>query len=317
MDHLDLVPRADVEASRRVHEHFVTASSSNQTYSHITASGSSRVHNGNNYYITYDCSTGHGSLPTLLADQQALIEHVSRSSQKRKRSVSDVAETTHDDRERQTLATVLESLGQYSKSMQQQSEGEQSTRIAAQLAFILESFEQAASGENKTADLESQLQDLKYQLRRARSIKINAVSPQARTSRPYKAYSKATRIISGNWQISLTTKVLHSRSIDGQILIETCSALDVQRRMHSSQIPCIAAFFSEKIDVDQTVLMHPVVLAYNQVDSRAKVFDVVRNDDLDGLMKLLARGQASIRDCDKEGRSLLHVSIFEMIVDRR
>jgi hypothetical protein len=293
MDHLDLVPRADVEASRRVHEHFVTASSSNQTYSHITASGSSRIHNGNNYYITYDCSTGHGSLPTL-------IEHVSRSSQKRKRSVSNVPETTQDDRERQTLSTVFESLAQYSKSMQQQSEGEQSTRIAAQLAFILESFEQAASGEKKTADLDSQLQDLKYQLRRARSIKINAVSPQARTSRPYKAYTKATRITSKRWQISLTTKVLHSRSTDGQILTETCSALDVQR-MHSSQ----------------TVVMHPVVLAYNQVESCAKVFDVVRNDDLDGLMKLLARGQASIRDCDEEGRSLLHVSIFAMIVDRR
>jgi hypothetical protein len=316
MDHLDLVPKAGVEVSRTVHERFMTAPSSSQTFEHITASGNSRVHNGNNYYITYDCSTGHDSLPMLLADQQAMIEHVSRSSQKRKRSISNVPETTQDDRERQTLSTAFESLGQYSKSMQQQSEGEQSTRIAAQLAFILDSFEQAASGEDKTADLDSQLQDLKYQLRRARSIKINAVSPQARTSRPYKAYSKATRITSGRWQISFTTKVLHSRSINGQILTETCSALDVQH-MHNSGVSCITAFFNEKSDVDQTVTMHPMVLAYNQVDRCAKVFDLVENDDLNGLMKLLARGQASIRDCDGKGRSLLHVSSFALIVDKR
>lgn len=131
--------------SRRVHEHFITAPSSSQTYSHISASGSSRAHNGNNYFITYDCSPGYGSPPVSLGAQQAMMEHVSRSSQKRKRSVSEVPESTHGNGERQTLATVLESLGQYSKSMEQQSQGQQSTRIAAQLAVILKSFEQALS----------------------------------------------------------------------------------------------------------------------------------------------------------------------------
>lgn len=316
LDQGDLVPRTSVVASRRAHEHFVTTSLGSQTYSRITASGSSRIHNGNNYYITYDCSTGHGPLPTLPSDQQTAVEYVSRSSQKRKRPVSDAPEILCDNRERQTLASVLESLGQYSTSIQQQRKGEQSTRIAAQLAIILEHFEQAAlepfekaaSNPRSTADLDRQLQDLRHQLRRATSIKINAVSPRAQASRQYKAQSKLTRIAWGRWEISLRTKTLHSRSFDGEMLTETCSVLDVQHTI-GSRGPCIAAYFGESIDLDRTTTMHPIVLAYNQVGNDAKVLELLKNDDLDGLMRHLALGQASIRDCDEEGRALLHVSL--------
>lgn len=313
MDGVDLLPRAGFDVSARVHEH-LTASSSNQTFSHITASGSSRVHNGNNYYITYQCSTGRGPMPELRSDQQARVEQVSQLTQKRKRPVSDAPEMTRDDQKRQTLATVLESLGQYSKSMQQQSEGEQSTRIAAQLAIILESFEHAVSDEDNTADLDYRLQDLKHQLRRAKSIKINAISAQARTSKHYMAQSKIKMIAWGRWEISLMTKTLHSRSGDGQMLTETCSALNVQHAA-GSRGPCIAAYFGESIDLDRTITMHPIVLAYNQVDNDAQVLKLVKNDDLDGLMRYLTLGQASIRDCDKAGRSLLHVSLIAPSVD--
>lgn len=323
LDQGDLVPRAGVVAPRRLHDHFVTASSGSQTYSRITASGSSRIHNGNNYYITYDCSTGHGPVPTLPSDQQTTVGYVSRLSQKRKRPVSDAPGMPSGNRERQTLASVLESLGQYSTSIQQQSKGEQSTMIAAQLAIILEHFEQAAlesfeevaSDRETIADLERQLQDLKYQLRRATSIKINAISPQTHPSRQYKAQSKLTRITWGQWEISLCTKTLHSRSVHGEMLTETCSVLDVQHTV-GSRGPCIAAYFGESVDLDRTTTMHPIVLAYNQVDNDAKVLELVKDDDLDGLIRHLALGQASIRDCDEAGRSLLHVSILAIAVDK-
>lgn len=317
MDALDLVPGAGgVVASGTVHDRFTTASSSNQTYSHITASGSSRIHNGNNYYITYDRSAGNGTLPMLLREQQAMNKHVSRSSQKRKRSFSDTPEPTRDSRERQTLATALESLGQYSKSIQQQSEGEQSSRIAAQLAVISESFEQAASDGEDTGNLDRQVRNLKDQLRRAKGIEINSASPQAHTSRQYMAQSKLAKITSGQWEISLTTKILHSRSTNGRILTETCSALSVQRA-HGSQGPRIAAFFGESIDVQRAVMIDPIILAYNQVHNDAEVFRLVQDDDLDGFMKHLARGRASIRDCDEAGRSLLHVSLLASRLGRR
>jgi hypothetical protein len=62
--------------------------------------------------------------------------------------------------------------------------------------------------------------------------------------------------------------------------------------------------------------MHPVVLAYDQVSSDAKVFELVKNDDLDGFVRRLALGQASIRNCDEAGHSLLHVSFvaFNVVV---
>lgn len=312
MDALNLVPRAGPLASRRVHEHFTTASSGNQIYSHITASGHSTVQNGNNYYITYDCRTGYGPQPMLPSDQQAMFEQFSRSPQKRKRSVSDVPGTTkgtRDDRERQTLTTVLESLGQYSKSMQQRTEGEKSEQIATQLALILQSFEQAVSAGEKTDDLDHQVQDLQKQLHGAKHIKINAVLPPAHASKQYKAQGKLTRITFGHWEISLNTKTLHSQLVNGQMLTQTCSALHV-RHVVAPQGPSIAAFFGESVDFDRTETMHPTILAYNWVNNDAEVFKFVEDDDLDGLLRHLALGKASIRDCDERGRSLLNVSFL-------
>jgi hypothetical protein len=207
------------------------------------------------------------------------------------------------------LAAALKSLGQYSKSIQQQSKGDQSTRIVAQLSIILESFEQAVSDEEKTEDLDGQIRDLEDQLRRARHIKINAMSPRMRASRQYKAKTKLTRIVWGQWEISLSTKALQSQSVDGEILTEACSALNVQHAA-GSRGPCVAAYFRESVHFDRMERMHPIVLAYNQVNSGDQVFKLVEKDDLDSLMRFLALGQASIRDRDEAGRSLLHVSLL-------
>lgn len=292
-----------------VHQELRTASSGSQTFSQITASGNSRIQNGNSYYVTYNCSVEHDLLPMLQNDtyQHATARDFARPLQKRKRSVGDVSDDTRDKRERQTLSTVLESLGRYSKSIQQQSEGEQSRKIAAQLMVILEAFEQVGPDADMTEDVDRRVRDLKDQLCRARRIKINAASLLTQTSRIQKAVSEFASISFGDWEISLHTKTSQSSSFDGETLAQTCSALRVQPA-HSSTGSCISAFFKESIDVDQTVVMHPVVLAYNQIKSGAKVFKLVEADDLNGLMEHLALGKASIRDCDEMGRPLLRVS---------
>lgn len=197
---MDLIPRAGVVASQRGQQHLITASSSYQTSENITASGSSTMHIGNIYnncYMTYESQTGRDPLPVLSTDQQATVEHVLRPSLKRQRSASDVSETTHDTRERQTLAAALESLGKYSKSIQQQSEGEQGEKIATQVTLILQSLEQAVSANEKTEDFDRQVQDLKEQLRKATLIKINAISPQKRAATLLKGQNKLTRIAYG------------------------------------------------------------------------------------------------------------------------
>jgi hypothetical protein len=314
---MDLAPNAGTISLPGVRQELRLAPSSSQTFSHITASGSSQVHNGNRYYITYNCSTGHDLQSRTPSDtyQDAEVRDCAKSSQKRKRRVDDALYETRGSRERQTLSTVLESLGQYSKSIQQLSEGEDSRKIAAQLTVILESLEQAVTDGLPTDDLNQDLHDIRDQLLRAKRIKINAALPQAHASRPYKVESKFTAITTGRWEIWLNTKTLHSRSTFGQMLTETCSALRIQRAL-GFQGPRIAVFFGESVDIDQTVTMHPTVLVYNQVHNGANVFKLVENDDLEGLMRHLALGQASMRDCDEDGRSLLHVSFTAIGPDR-
>ena len=54
--------------------------------------------------------------------------------------------------------------------------------------------------------------------------------------------------------------------------------------------------------------INPVILAYRTVPNDSEVFEVVINDDLAGLLALLAYGKATVRDCDEGGATLLHVS---------
>jgi hypothetical protein len=53
-------------------------------------------------------------------------------------------------------------------------------------------------------------------------------------------------------------------------------------------------------------------MAYRNVDSSSKVFELIRDDDVNGLTRLIALQEASRRDCDAEGRSLLYVSIHHI-----
>lgn len=102
---------------------------------------------------------------------------------------------------------------------------------------------------------------------------------------------------------------------DNQILTETCSALRVEHAC-SSRGSRIAVFFNESIDLDQTVIIHSNVMAYNQDNRDSDVFRFVENDNLVGSMEHLALGRALIKDCDEDRRSLLHVSIFRMVFGR-
>jgi hypothetical protein len=304
---MDIIPNALPTADER----FSTAFPSSQTYSHMTASGNSRVHNGNAYYVTYNCCPGHG-LPLQIHDdtrQQPAIEDLARSSQKRKRSVEDVENDMQDGRQRLTLAAALESLGQYSKSMQQQRDGKEGSEIATQLTVILETLGQGRPDSDVSRGLDDQVERLLDQLRRTKRVKINAPPPRSQLSRLHKANHKVVHVRFGQWQISLLTKELTSRMVDGQVDTEIYSSLHVQHAFNSRGPP-IAAYFGESYNADHTTSLHPIVSSYNQVDSSSKVFDLVERDDLNGLMRLLAVGEASIRDCDAEGRSLLFVGLI-------
>jgi hypothetical protein len=303
---MDIIPNALPTANER----FSTAFPSSQTYSHMTASDNSRVHNGNAYYVTYNCYAGH-ALPLPIHDDTChppAVDALTRPSQKRKRSVKDAENEMQDGRQRLTLAAALESLGQYSKSMQQQRDGKEGSEIAAQLTVILETLGQERSDSDISRGLDDQVQRLSEQLRLTKRVKINAPPPRPQLSRLHKANHKVVHVRFGQWQISLLSKEMTSRMIDGQADTEIYSSLHVQHAFNRRGPP-IAAYFGERHTVDHTTSLHPIVSSYNQVDNSSKVFGLVECDDLDGLMRLLAIGEASIRDCDAEGRSLLFVSL--------
>jgi hypothetical protein len=302
---MDIIPNALPTPDER----FNTTFPSSQTYSHMTASGNSRVHNGNAYYVTYNCYAEH-ALPQSVHDdtcQRPAIEEPARPSQKRKRSVEDVENNMEDGRHRVTLAAALENLGQYSKSMPQQREGREGSEIATQLTVILERLGQAKSDSDISPNLDDQVQRLLDQLRQTKRVKINAPSPRSQLLRLHKANHKVARVKFGQWQISLVTKTLTSRMVNGEVDTEIYFALHVQH-VFDAKGPPIAAYFGERHNVDHMTSLHPIVSSYNQVDNSSKVFGLVECDDLGGLMRLLAVGEASIRDCDAEGRSLLFVS---------
>jgi hypothetical protein len=270
-----------------------TALPSSQTYSHITASDNSKVHCGNAYYVTYNCYAGH-VLPLPTQDdtcQQPANEDLARPSQKRKRFVEDVENDVQDGRQRLTLAAALDNLGQYSKSMPHQREGREGSEIAAQLTVILERLGRARSDNDVSQSLDEQVQRLLDQLRQTKRVKINAPPPRSQLSRLRKANHKVTHVKFGQSQISLVTKELTSRTVNGQVDTEIYSALHVQH-VFDARGPPIAAYFGERHNVDHTTSLHPIVSSYNQVDNSSKVFGLVECDDLGGLMRLLAVGEA-------------------------
>lgn len=282
------------------------ASSNGQTFSNIFAHGSSRLHLGNNYYVTYSCSASP-DFARPSSDEASSAEHLARTSQKRKRHVEDLGETLPGAGSRQTLATVLEALGEYSKSVQQLKEGDKGREIAAQLRLILESLSQAGQDGEALLDLDREVQKLRHQLQGTRRFKINGATPRPLVTEVRKANSKVFSVSSGHWKISLTIKTLTSRAAHGGTCVETCSVLHVQ---HALRGPSVSAFFREQDTIDHVTTISPVVLAYNQVKDHAVVFSLVKRDALDEFLKLLGSGEATIRDCDVEGRSLLYVSVI-------
>lgn len=290
----------------------VGANSKNgQSYCNIFAQDNSRLHLGNNYYVTYSNLASHEYVQPL-SSEISHSDHFAPTSQKRKRSASNCEDAMHRAGPRQTLAVVLDSLGEYSRSMQQLKDGDKGREMAAQLQVILTSLNQTAQDEMVSKDLDDQIQKLQLQLRGTRRIKINGALPRPLTSGVHTANTKSFCVTIGHWAISLTTKTMTSRASPYKTLLETCSTLRVQ---HSSRGSGISAFFGERDDIDQVTTLCPMVMAYNQVGNGSKVFKLAKSDSLDDLLRLLAIGEASIRDCDEEGRPLLLVSDLPIYSD--
>ena len=292
------------ETSRRLCANVQSAHS----YSNVAASGRSVVHNGDRISITYNFyQESNATRRSTDGTREGLFySYIEDHSSVPKECID---HATSQDRPQQCLAVVLDSLKGYATSAQQSKTDENSPKISAQLAVILNIVRLTEHGKVTPSAVYHQIRNLLLQLARPSCVKINVARPRQRVTQFSRAESRMHKINFGHWQISLTTKIVKSWCVNGLSDIQTCSTLHVQP-FRGGEGTRIAAFFSETSNIHHNTSLSPVILTYRQISNAAKVFQSVANDDLSSLERLLRTKEAYLRDCDDHGRSLLFVSTW-------
>jgi hypothetical protein len=204
------------------------------------------------------------------------------------------------------LEAVFADIATFSKSMGHAKTGRQAKKLAAQLIVILNTLQKAEHG-SPSDIVDHQIRHLRRRLKQTTHVKINEAHLRREDVRRSEAHSELYNVKLNGWNVCLMTRTFKARYTDGSFDAQTCCSLHVQS-CGTSEVSQISAYFNERTNWDHTVWLHPTILAYNVVEPNASVFDLVRRDDLNGLKEMLQRGQASLRDCDNRGRSLLLVS---------
>jgi len=252
-----------------------------QHFSKIKASGRSWIQNGNN---TYSITHNHFWSPDTTSIP-ASRQHISQPS----------------------LDAALASLEEYATSAQTQKTGTDSKRVGAQLAVILNIITQTEYGNVPSKEMNEQIENLQTQIDRSKSISINTPCARQRVAWFSKAESKILSVVFGHWQISLMTKTVKSGWPEDQADIQIRSALHV-RRLRGGEGTHITAFFNEESSIERDIRFPPILLTYRHLRNTDRIFELVANDDVRSLNELLREGEACLRDCDEDGRSLLFVS---------
>ncbi|GAB7331492.1 hypothetical protein MBLNU13_g02893t1 [Cladosporium sp. NU13] len=252
-----------------------------QLFSNIEASGKSRQQNGNNTYsTTYNLywNADTTMLPPL-----------------------------RQDRSQASLDVALACLRKYAACAQTQKTGTDSATIGAHLAVILNTITQTEHGSLPPKEMNEHIENLRWQINRSQSVSINRPCSRQRVAQFFRAESKMLSVISGHWQISLTTKTVKSSCVNSQADIQIRSALHV-RRLRSGEGTYITRFFNEESSIEKYMSLPPVIFTYRQISNADRIFELVANDNVRSLNELLRAGEACLRDCDEDGRSLLFVS---------
>lgn len=270
-------------------------------YSNITANDNSRVHNGHVYHIHQHC--------TVESHEKDFEGSSSQTTLKRKRSLADIGTNPRTREAQESLDTLLEKLGKLSRCIRHRKEGSEAEKIARRISAVLDAVTIQGNEEAWDKMDARRLGKLGASVKWEDRFDINSIPQRKPISRYSRARTRRALVQVGRWDVSLTTIIRDSQLECGICYVETSSTLRIEPRQRTSGT-ALAVFFSECWDGRATNTIPPTVLAYNMVENYSEVFGLIRRDDLDGLLRLLACGEASIHDCDESGRSLLHVSPF-------
>lgn len=279
-------------------------------YSGIVIQDDAKAHLGNTIYhnavVHVACEHFRSSSSTQLTSEttaQISTAATHRSSMKRKRYELNVEEVPRQNQQH-ALGKALERLGEFSTSIQHQKLDKDARKVARHVRTLVDAIRTDGSSSEHT---KKEWKMFKNSVTVAECVVINAVSPRTARTNVVKIDRKKDVIRFGPWQISLTTLIFHLRDALGRERTETDSTI----RIEPSSLrvgPSIAVVVGERTDCFSKSFLNPTIFAYRIVRSDSPVFALIEEDDVDGLLRLLATQKATTRDCDEENRSLLFVS---------
>ena len=296
------------------------------TYSNIVSRDQAQVHIGdrhnygdhsNHSHNYYFCASSSQQLTQeFTLSRQAIAYNASGPlSLKRRRSL-DENEYPHKSNKEESLEHVLSRFAKFSESIQGQRKGDSAKKIARRIALALNAVKQQAGlmrlAERKSVRAHHDKDDFESIdncLIVAKRVDVNTGIRRTKHTKLTRVIRKYDKLTFQQWKISLRTSVFEFRNEDGTEVVESISAVDLDPHISNSNSP-FTVHLSETTIHTAVSFINPVVLAYRIVPNDAEVFKVVEIDDLAGLVALLADGKATLRDCDRWGTTLLHVSEY-------
>lgn len=282
-----------------------------RSYSGFLISDHARVHNGDQYTIQNYFSRSVPS-PDFVLQESRPSSYAESALASRKRKRLETASYVELPRQNanHNLHLAAGQLGEFSLSLQHQKQDQDAQRVARWIRILLDAME--ANGSCATLEHEEgELASLRDGLVFVDRVSVNSpLIKQRLATLPLVRKKRRTSIVTvGGLQIHLDT--LTSTSLDalGENIIQTTSVLQVAPTApFPTGTPNFAVIFGERTDSVQRSIIHPTILAYRTVSSGSAAFVLLfQGDNVDGLIRLLATQQATLRDCDVLGRSLLAV----------
>ena len=277
-------------------------------YTSIVTQDNARAHYGDNIAVkNYNNNFSLWPLPSSARDVE--LSCLEQRGPKRKR-IED-ADAEEDSRQGQDpVDMAIDHLGQLCLSIQHFQKDGDAQRLAKWLRVLVGTFtdEHAESQLEHTLDA---LESLQNGLVSVNRVSINSTPTSRRTfpTHIYEVKRKSSVVVAGRWEVRLDTMFRDSIDTKGQEVNESFSTLRL--KLAGATVAggtSVSAFFGERTELLQRSFLSPTIITYRTVTDSSEVFELVRRDDVDGLVRLVALQKPSARDCDEDGRSLLFLS---------
>ena len=286
----------------------VTSHRNGHVYTSIVTQDNARTHYGDKIAVK-NYNTNYSLWPQPSPAKDAVLPYPEQRGPKRKRIQDADAEV--DSRHGQDpVDQAIDHLGQLFLTIQHFQKDRDAQRLAKWIRVLVGTFTDDHAESQLEHTIEG-LESLQNGLVSVNRVSINS-APSSRRTLPthiYEVKRKSSVVIVGRWEIRLDTMFRDSIDTKGREINESFSSLRL-KPAGDSVIggTSVSAFFGERTELLQRSFFSPTIITYRTVASSSEVFELVRHDDVDGLVKLIALQKASARDCDENGRSLLSVS---------